>query len=259
MGSRDRLATEKPAPHRPSLLSILRLTSGVTSMPPIRGWNTGVYCIKCNVNNKVYIGGAYKSFGSRIKSHKHTLRLLRHSNRHLQAAWVKYGSQQFTFHIVERCGPKQVIESRETYWIAFYKATDRRYGYNICPIANSVSGVQSPAKGRKRSPEFCQSIRRAKSSVEHRAMMSNLTIAQWQDQEIRDKQSSAIKAAWQKDSLRKLKSAQSRKIWSDSKYRANQIAKRNTKIARKKNSDRVKLWWAKRKQLQGEIHANTME
>lgn len=247
---RARFATEKPVPHWPALLSTLRITSGVTSMPPVGGWETGVYCIKCRASGKVYIGGAYKSIGSRIGLHKRDLRLLRHSNRHLQSAWVKYGAKQFTFLIIERCGPKKVIESRETYWIAFYRATDRRYGYNICPIANSVLGMQSPVRGRKMQPEFCQSIRQAKSSKSHRLMMSELVTAQWQDLEIRHKQSTAIRLAWQNESLRQLKSIQSKQQWADPRIRAKHLAARRSLDARKRNSEAQKAAWDRKKQVQ---------
>lgn len=77
---------------------------------------TGVYSILNIKNGKEYIGGAYRSFSKRWRDHKNQLRRGTHHNRHLQAAWNKYGEAWFVFDIIERCGPNsKEISDRETY------------------------------------------------------------------------------------------------------------------------------------------------
>lgn len=64
---------------------------------------TGVYIIKNNVNNKVYVGSTKRSFHSRKTRHLTSLRRGDHFNMFLQAAWNKYGEASFTFEIVVIC------------------------------------------------------------------------------------------------------------------------------------------------------------
>ncbi len=118
-------------------------------MPKIN-WSTGVYQIKNSVNGKVYVGSAAKSLEGRINTYKWMLPRRKCHNRHLQAAWNKYGRVSFYYRILERCSPIRCIE-REQYWIDKLQAADPRFGYNICPTAGS-------ALGRKMSKEFCRAI-----------------------------------------------------------------------------------------------------
>ena len=104
-------------------------------------YETGVYLIRHKESGKVYVGGAYKTFKKRLDGHRKDLRLGRHANQHLQSAWSKYGSGAFEFVILERCSVK-VCDVRETFWIRFYKAADRRFGYNKSPSGGSMLGFK---------------------------------------------------------------------------------------------------------------------
>lgn len=59
-----------------------------------------IYKITNLINNKVYIGST-KSYNRRISYHKSDLNNNKHINNHLQAAWNKYGKDNFLFEIVE--------------------------------------------------------------------------------------------------------------------------------------------------------------
>ncbi len=63
---------------------------GKVRMPPFIWSKAGVYCISCEADGKQYIGLS-KNIMRRLASHFSRLRSGRHSNKHLQSAWTKYG------------------------------------------------------------------------------------------------------------------------------------------------------------------------
>lgn len=104
---------------------------------------SGIYVIVNTVNGKVYVGQT-SDFRTRWNKHKSSLILGIHDNRHLQAAWSKYGQDVFEFQILEHCSTKQLTE-REQYYLDLYKA--RGNSYNIAMDAHV------PARGVKRTEE----------------------------------------------------------------------------------------------------------
>ncbi len=116
---------------------------------PKPSYETGVYCWKNRVNGKVYVGGADKSFEKRRARHLMFLKASNHDNRHLQAAWNKYGEKSFDWQVLERCVLAQV-EERETHWIKKLHASDRNYGYNICSCGISRTGILHREGSRKK-------------------------------------------------------------------------------------------------------------
>lgn len=107
--------------------------------------SSGIYVITNVVNGKVYIGSAMCIRG-RLLYHRSFLRRGKHDNQILQRAWVKFGELAFRFDVLEFCDPSVLIE-REQHWIDSHKASNRMYGYNICPAAGSAM------LGRKHSAE----------------------------------------------------------------------------------------------------------
>jgi len=61
--------------------------------------NTGIYKIKNKVNGKFYIGQTGDSFQSRWDKLKNN----NHHNKHLQAAYNKYGEDNFEFEVIITC------------------------------------------------------------------------------------------------------------------------------------------------------------
>lgn len=109
-------------------------------MPPLMGrLKTGVYAIVNVRNGKRYVGSASRSFAGRREEHWNALCREGHFNRHLQAAWNKYGPAAFVFQILERCRPEQCLE-REQVWLDAYRSYEREHGYNSRPCAESNRG-----------------------------------------------------------------------------------------------------------------------
>jgi group I intron endonuclease len=89
---------------------------------------TGIYCIECVEDKKRYIGSAVH-IRHRWRGHIRLLNLHKHHSRHLQNAWCKYGSNSFTFKIIEECS-EEVLREREGYYMDHYNTKDPSYGFN---------------------------------------------------------------------------------------------------------------------------------
>lgn len=89
----------------------------------------GIYIIRNEINNKVYIGKS-ENLKQRIKRHITTLFNGTNRNKHLQAAFEKYGSENFDVSLLQILNKDDDINEREKYWINYFNATDKRFGYN---------------------------------------------------------------------------------------------------------------------------------
>lgn len=130
----------------------------------------GIYKIVNVINNKIYVGSAVNLVG-RKHTHFSLLRNNKHPNKHIQSAFNKYGSQNFYFEIIEyiptvkdKLKFKDILLSREQYWIIKLNVCDKNVGYNKCPIAGSVLGSTRDEnyvhhfKGKKRSEHVKKKI-----------------------------------------------------------------------------------------------------
>ncbi len=121
--------------------------------------NRYIYKITNTVNNKVYIGQT-KNKNERKHQHFCELRNNKHTNKHLQHSFNKYGEGNFTYEIIEHCDISNVDE-REKYWISCFSSIDMRYGYNIeeggCQTKNlsqfTRNKISKKAKERFQNPE----------------------------------------------------------------------------------------------------------
>jgi group I intron endonuclease len=101
--------------------------------------NSGIYKILNWSNGKMYIGSA-TYLRKRINDHKCSLQKGKHSNRHLQAAYNKYGKLNFQFLIIEYCEKEKLIE-REQFWMDNNNCISPN-GYNLAHKAGNTSGVK---------------------------------------------------------------------------------------------------------------------
>jgi group I intron endonuclease len=102
----------------------------------------GIYMIRCLANGKVYIGQT-SHISERWRRHRTELRDGIHGSRHLQAAWNKYGPEQFEFVVLELMElDKTTLTEREQHYIAQYHSNDKRRGFNRRIACDSNLGLQ---------------------------------------------------------------------------------------------------------------------
>lgn len=170
------------------------LAFGDTDAPPVL--ETGVYCVLHRESGKRYIGSSATSLGKRWRGHRGSLRSGRHPNRYLQAAWNKHGEVAFEFIILERVSPEECI-GREQYWLDYYKAACRKYGYNLCPTAGNQLGFKCSEEtkrklsahftGKKLSVEHVANVKAALQRPEVRAKLKLINLGRKASPELRKK------------------------------------------------------------------------
>jgi group I intron endonuclease len=89
----------------------------------------GIYAIINKANWKVYVGQSV-SCNARWVAHKSASKRGIHNNGHLQAAFDKYGTNNFMFFVIEECS-EEVRDERERYWINHFNSCDENCGYNM--------------------------------------------------------------------------------------------------------------------------------
>jgi group I intron endonuclease len=120
---------------------MLRLPSG-------HSMTSGIYQFKCRRTGKRYVGRS-KSCEARRLRHLSFLRRGVHESPHFQAAWKKYGEGAFSWSIIERLPPNNVVLKK-----AEQKHLDKLFAsgknLNVCPNASSVSGKKHTRLTRER-------------------------------------------------------------------------------------------------------------
>lgn len=129
----------------------------------------GIYIIKNTINNKCYIGKAI-DVNDRMKDHKYLLEDNKHTNKHLQASWNKYGAENFTFNLLEACDnlSSTELKEKEKHYIKQYKSNNYQFGYNKTSGGEGGSDfteetkqrISQSLKGRKKKPSSQKTINR---------------------------------------------------------------------------------------------------
>lgn len=99
------------------------------------------------INGKLYVGSA-TDIPSRWRTHKSSLNMGKHHNRHLQRAWNKYGEQYFMFVILECVEDVNQLLCREQWWINMLSVCTK--GYNILEVAGSMLGFHHSDETKER-------------------------------------------------------------------------------------------------------------
>lgn len=106
-----------------------------------------IYKIRNLVDGKVYVGQAIR-FEKRKSRHLWELRAGRHSNDHLQRAWLLQGEAQFLFEVLKDDVDPLHLTREEQRFIDVYRASDPAFGYNKSPAAASNRGVKYSVASR---------------------------------------------------------------------------------------------------------------
>ena len=88
-----------------------------------------IYCIENQVNHKKYIGITIQDLSARWGQHKRALRKNEHVNYKLQAAWNKYGEDQFVWSILQDGCDLSELYQKEIEYIQLFDSYDN--GYNL--------------------------------------------------------------------------------------------------------------------------------
>ena len=86
----------------------------------------GVYKIENKENDRVIIGSS-KDIKQRWSSYKYLLNNGTYCNKELQADWDRYGSDCFTFEVLENCAVQELYV-QESFWHEIYNV--ELHGYN---------------------------------------------------------------------------------------------------------------------------------
>lgn len=106
--------------------------------------DSGVYVIANVANGKIYVGSAF-SFKRRWNTHRRQLRLGIHPNRHLQAAWSKYGEDSFVFSKIALCPITDLLIAEQL------RIDTLCPEYNKSPTAGSTLGFRPTPEMIERS------------------------------------------------------------------------------------------------------------
>lgn len=96
----------------------------------------GIYKITNKINGKWYVGSTRNEFRFRWYCHKNRLRNNKHTNPHLQAAWKKYGEENFLFEVLEKVEDVKSLKEREQFYLDIAFQIPNKI-YNIYPKVGS--------------------------------------------------------------------------------------------------------------------------
>lgn len=88
-----------------------------------------IYCIKNEVNGKVYIGYTSKSINERFISH--IKKAKNKINRRLYDSMNHYGYDNFKISELDVCDDKNTAHELESWYIFLFKSKNPNYGYNM--------------------------------------------------------------------------------------------------------------------------------
>lgn len=124
---------------------------------------SGIYAIEHVESGRLYIGSSI-NIARRFVKHRNELKSQRHHCLHLQRAWNLYGSEAFTFGMLEEVPDVARLVEREQYWL------DQGVGdFNTCRYAATVLGVKRTEETRRR---MSKAQKGRKFSDETKAKMS---------------------------------------------------------------------------------------
>jgi group I intron endonuclease len=98
----------------------------------------GIYEIRQLTTGFCYVGSAV-NIKRRWAQHRSAIKRGTHTARRLMHAFQKYGSDAFTFEVLEECdiSDESIRIERENYWIQRLKPV-----FNVAPVAGSILGMK---------------------------------------------------------------------------------------------------------------------
>lgn len=141
-----------------------------------------IYCIEHGKTRKQYIGQTHNPEARKQAHFSGSSNCVALTN-----AIKKYGSDQFEFILLERCGSQEELDAKEIYWIRALK-TQIPYGYNLkaggagggpCTEETKLK-ISLAHKGRKKSKEHVEKLRLSHLgkplTMEHKAKLRAINL-----------------------------------------------------------------------------------
>ena len=135
--------------------------------------DTGIYKITNMIDGKIYLGQAV-NIQKRFKRHKYMLSNNKHPNKHLQAAYSKYGEAAFTFDPIIYCD-ESLLNEYEVDLIYLSESYKPEIGYNKTmggeggkPTEETKAKLSAAHKGKKQKPRTEE--HKAKISAAHKGI-----------------------------------------------------------------------------------------
>lgn len=127
-----------------------------------------IYQITCVETKKFYIGSTMNKH-QRWARHRKELRAGTHVNKHLQAAWTKYGESAFTFTVLEEVGAPALLFAVEQRYLDKHVGQDGCFNFSKYAGApwRGMKGEGTPNYGRKFGAEYCAKISAATRGEKH--------------------------------------------------------------------------------------------
>ena len=106
-----------------------------------------VYKVTNLINEKIYIGYTTKTLEIRSKCHKYKSK---HRKTYFYNAIRKYGWENFKWEVIDTADTKEEIQQKEIYYIKYFKARDKKIGYNL--TNGGDGGAVAWTEERKKRP-----------------------------------------------------------------------------------------------------------
>lgn len=107
-----------------------------------------IYKIENKINGKVYIGQTIQTLTNRWNRHCQINGISNsEANMHIKRAILKYGKDNFSISIIERCD-ESLLDEREKYYICIYDSF--HHGYNCTEGGSGKSGRLSIEYGKQK-------------------------------------------------------------------------------------------------------------
>lgn len=123
-----------------------------------------VYCIKNEINGKVYIGYTGKEINERFKTHiKNAEKKI---NRRLYDSMNKYGYENFTITELDESELIKSAQELESWYIHIFRSKNSKYGYNMTNGGDGGNTLSEWSETDKQKLYFQQKQKREKTLKE---------------------------------------------------------------------------------------------
>lgn len=110
-----------------------------------------IYKATCLKNNKVYVGQTIDPLNERKSNHISRSKPNHNQKKdYFHLALTKHGRESFTWEEIDKANSVEELDKLEIFWIAFYKAQDKKFGYNLAEGGRVNRGFKKTKEQREK-------------------------------------------------------------------------------------------------------------